>query len=128
MKRILIIDDDDQVRLMLRIMLERAGYAVMDAENGEVGVRLNRMEPADLIITDIFMPEKEGLETIRELLRDFPEAKIIAISGGGMTGALSYLSLAKSFGALHTMEKPFNQHQILTAVGELLDPVNMTTG
>jgi len=120
MKRILVIDDDDHVRKLVRDILERAGYVAIDAPNGEIGMRLYRMQPVDLIITDIFMPEKEGLETIRELLRDFPDAKIIAISGGGMTGALSYLSLAKSFGALRTLAKPFNRRELLAAVGELL--------
>lgn len=121
MKRILVIDDDDQVRAMIRQMLEKAGYSVMEAQDGEVGMKLHRHNPADLIITDIFMPEKEGLETIRELRRDFPEVKIIAISGGGMTGALSYLSLAKGFGALRTIAKPFDRQELLATVKEILD-------
>ena len=120
MKRILVIDDEDQVRKVIRHMLERAGYATIEAKDGEIGLRLHRKQPADLIITDIFMPEKEGLETIREILRDFPDAKIIAISGGGLTGALSYLNLAKSFGALRTLAKPFNRRELLTVVRELL--------
>lgn len=126
MKRILVIDDDDHVRSMIRYILERTGYEVVEAEDGEVGTRLYRTQPCDLIITDIFMPEKEGLETIRELVRDFPEVKIIAISGGGMTGALSYLALARSFGALRTIAKPFDRHELLAAVGELLGPGGQT--
>ncbi len=121
MKRILVIDDDDQVRRMIRQMLERAGYEVTDAPDGEIGVRMHRAEPVDLIITDIFMPEKEGLETIRELRRDFPDIKIIAISGGGSTGAFSYLPLAKSFGALDTISKPFDRSELLDSVKRLLD-------
>jgi CheY-like chemotaxis protein len=127
MKRILVIDDDDHVRTMLRHMLERVGYDVVEARNGEVGVRIFRAHPADLIITDIFMPEKEGLETIRELVRDFPSAKIIAISGGGISGALSYLPLARSFGALCTIAKPFDRRELLEAVRKLLGPGNNET-
>ena len=90
MALILIIDDDDQIRRVLRKTLERDGYDVADAPNGKEGIRLYRENPADLVITDIIMPEKEGIETIRELRRDFPEVKIIAISGGGRIGPDSY--------------------------------------
>ena len=120
MKRILVIDDDDQVRSLLRDMLELAGYQVVDAPNGKAGARLYRQSPTDLVITDIFMPEKEGLETIRELRQDFPEVKIIAISGGGRMGDFAYLPAAEKFGALRTFVKPFDLHQLLSAVRELL--------
>jgi DNA-binding response OmpR family regulator len=123
MKRIMIIDDNDQVRSLLREMLELADYAVADAPNGEIGARLFRQQPADLVITDIFMPEKEGLETIRELRRDFPGVKIIAISGGGSRGDLAYLPTAKKLGADRTFVKPFEMDALLTAVHELLTEV-----
>ena len=86
MARILIIDNDVQILNMLRQTLEREGYDVLKASNGKQGIRLHREEPVDLIITDIIMPEKEGIETILELKRDYPDVKIIAISGGGRTG------------------------------------------
>ncbi|MFP5212368.1 MAG: response regulator [Acidobacteriota bacterium] len=121
MKRILVIDDDKHVRQMLRLMLEHADYSVADASDGEVGLRLYREAPFDLIITDIFMPEKEGLETIRELKKDYPDVRIIAISGGGSTGKFSYLPLAKSFGALRTISKPFRKQEILAAVRDVLE-------
>ena len=120
MAGILIIDDDVQILDMLRQTLEREGYEVMDASNGRKGIRLYRKEPADLIITDIVMPEKEGLETIMELKKDFPEVKIIAISGGGQIIPDHYLDSAKLFGAIRTFAKPFEHKELLEAVQELL--------
>ncbi|MDM8524030.1 response regulator transcription factor [Desulfococcaceae bacterium HSG8] len=120
MKRILVIDDEDQVRSMLRMMLEREGYEVEDAENGEVGIRLFRKKPADVVITDILMPEKEGIETIIELRRDFPGAKIIAISGGGrLRSPEIFLKMAKKFGADRIFPKPVERDELLDAVKEL---------
>ena len=120
MARILIIDDEPQMRAMLRQMLERAGYEVMDAPDGDEGIRLYRQDQADLIIMDILMPEKEGLETIMELRNDFPDVKIFAVSGGGRRGKLNYLSYASDFGALRTFTKPFEREELLRAVEEVL--------
>lgn len=119
MARILIIDDDAQVLDMLRQTLEREGHEVMDASNGNEGIRLYRECPADLIITDIVMPEKEGIETIMELKRDFPDVKIIAISGGGRIDPEEYLRMAKGLGALRTFAKPVEREKLLGAVREL---------
>jgi CheY-like chemotaxis protein len=116
MPRILIIDDEEQVRAVFREMLERSGYEVFEAANGKEGLRLQREKSADLIITDIIMPEKEGLETIRELLRGFPEVKIIAVSGGGRIGPDQYLDVAKKLGAARTFNKPVNLKELLQAV------------
>jgi CheY-like chemotaxis protein len=120
MALILIIDDDNQFRAMLREMLERAGYEVVDAPDGKEGIKLYREKAADLIITDIVMPEKEGIETIMELRRDFPDVKIIAISGGGRLDSGQYLIMAKSLGALYTFTKPVEREKLLQAVEELL--------
>ncbi len=120
MKRILVIDDDWQMREMMHQALDRAGYDVVDAANGKIGMNIQRQGPADLVITDLIMPEKEGIETIRELRKDFPGLKIIAISGGGRAGADGYLSVAKTIGADRTLSKPFDLKQILDTVGELL--------
>ncbi len=119
-KRILVIDDEESVRFVVKEMLEFEGYEVTTASNGKVGLQLFRKKPTDLIITDIFMPEMEGLETIRELHRDFPQLKIIAMSGGGESGMLSFLSFAKRFGALRTLRKPFSREELLEVVKELL--------
>ena len=86
MKRILIIDDDFLVRDMLERLVRKACYDVETAENGVHAMRVHRENPVDLVITDIIMPEKEGLETITELRNSFPAVKIIAISGGGRIG------------------------------------------
>ena len=126
MKRILVIDDDDQVRQMLKQMLEREGYEVIDAADGKEGIRLYRNEPTDLIITDIIMPEKEGLETIRELKQDFPDIKIIAISGGGRLDPGNYLEIARKWGVGRTFAKPFDRTELLEAIQQLLDDVTVS--
>lgn len=120
MAKILIIDDEEQIRLYLRRVLEEEGHEVVEAPDGKVGLKINRKELADLIICDIFMPEKEGLGTITELRHSYPEVKIIAISGGGRMGNLDFLSTAKKLGALRTLEKPFERKELLEAVRELL--------
>jgi DNA-binding NtrC family response regulator len=106
MARILVVDDDDNIRTMLRRILERDAHDVVTAENGLVAVRQQKATPSDVIILDIIMPEKEGLETIMELRRDDPGVKIIAISGGGQLGPSRYLMLAKAMGAIFAFEKP----------------------
>lgn len=122
MARILIIDDDPLVRQVLRDWLEPRGYEVVEAENGNVGLKLFKEKPAELVITDIVMPDKEGIETIRELRRDFPEVKIIAVSGGGqlMPGA-TCLTLAEGLGVERTLAKPVNFTELSETVRELLD-------
>jgi DNA-binding response OmpR family regulator len=120
MARILVIDDDPQVQDMLKQFLERAGYEVGVAPDGNAGLILHRAHPADLIITDIVMPGKEGLETIMECRRDFPAVRIIAISGGGKIGPHDYLNTARAMGAQRTFSKPFDLQELLAAVRELL--------
>jgi DNA-binding response OmpR family regulator len=121
--RILIIDDEDQPRRMLQQVLIRAGYEVIEARDGNQGLQLFRASPTDLIITDILMPEKEGLETIIDLRREFPAIKIIAISGGGRTGNLNFLEVAKRLGAQRTLQKPFELQEMIAAVRELLQEI-----
>lgn len=118
--RILIIEDDVQIREMLRQTMEREGYEVVDAPNGKVAMKIQREKPAALIITDLIMPEKEGIETIRELRQDFQDIKIIAISGGGRIGPEEYLQMAKMLGAQRTFAKPIERKVLLDAVRELL--------
>ena len=120
MARILIIEDEELVRFTLRQILEMAGHAVLEATNGAEGIALQKGSPADLVITDIVMPEKEGVETIIELRRDYPELNIIAISGGGRIGTTEYLDVARKFGARHVFGKPFNKHELLQAIDESL--------
>ena len=120
MARILIIDDDDQVRTMLRRTLEADGHEVDEASNGTEGIANYHANPADLIITDIYMPEKEGLETIIELRRDFPDVRILAISGGSRDMDLDFLPVAAKLGAEKTLTKPIERRALLSAVHELL--------
>lgn len=120
MKHILIIDDDDQMRVMLREMLEREGYKVVEALNGKEGLKRFQAEPADLIITDLIMPEKEGIETIMELKRDSPDVNIVAISGGGRIGPGDLLHMAEKLGAQYTFSKPIARKKLLSAVKDLI--------
>ena len=120
MARILIIDDEEPFRKMLKQTLERAGYEVMDAPDGTIGTALYREKPTDLLITDMLMPEKDGIELIKELRRDFPDIKIIAMSGGGRSGNLDLLPAASVLGAHHTFMKPFNRQELLDAIRELV--------
>ncbi len=121
MARILVIDDNDEFRGLMRRWLEGAGYEVVDASNGNEGIKLYRKRPADLVITDMIMPEKEGLETMVELRRDFPDVKIIAVSGGGFEDPKNYLESAKLIGgALRTFTKPFQKEELLEAIEEIL--------
>ena len=121
MARILVIDDEPSVRELLNDMLIEEGYEVVEAVDGKAGMRLFRETPMDLVITDLIMPEKEGIETIMDLRRDFPDVKIIAISGGGIVQAEDYLGLTRNVGAHRVFEKPFGVKEILKAVRELLN-------
>lgn len=118
MVRILLIDDDDDFRRMLRTALEDDGYVVEEARNGREGLQRYVVAPTDVVITDLLMPEHEGLETIRSLRRINLQVKIIAISGG--MGHLNFLPLARTFGALRTLQKPFPLQALHDAVREVL--------
>ena len=119
MSRILIIEDDPGVRDLLRELLVRDGHEVVEAADGRAGIRLYREQGADLAITDIVMPEQEGLETIRQLRAEFPDVKIIAISGELMDD-FDPLAVAKKLGALRTFAKPFDLNGFLSEVREVL--------
>jgi len=121
MARILVIDDDNILRAIICRFLENAGHEVTEASNGRIALVMQREAPADLIITDIFMPEKEGTEFIMDMSDEFPNVKLIAISGGGNVENVDFLNLAKHLGALKTFKKPFKQADLLAAVEELLD-------
>ena len=119
--RLLVIDDDNLVRAALTDMLQTAGFEVVTASNGRLGLELMNSTPVDAIITDILMPEQEGLETIREARQRFPDIRILAISGGGAGGGeTQLLRFAESFGADQTLPKPFTGSQLVAAVRALL--------
>ena len=120
MARILVIDDEDLVRFTVEQILMSAGHVVDTAENGAAGMHRQRQFPFDLVITDIMMPEQDGIETIRALKAEFPNLPIIAISGGGRMGNLNYLEMVKNFGVSSAIPKPFTPDDILTRVNTAL--------
>jgi CheY-like chemotaxis protein len=117
---ILLIDDEKPFRNVLKQVLSTAGYEVVEAANGAEGIDRFYDNPADLIITDIIMPEKEGIETIIELKKVYPEIKLIVMSGGGWYGTDIDFDMAKKLGA-RTLDKPFALQELLDAVAELLN-------
>ena len=119
MKRILIMDDDPLVRSMLRMKLEDEGFEVEEASNGKEGVATYKLNKPDVVIIDLLMPEKEGVETIQELKHFAPDVKVIAISGGGRISAEICLSMAKNLGAKYTFAKPVENEELIQAVKEL---------
>jgi len=118
MARILVIDDEADMRALLAQTLKAAGHEVVLAAEGEEGMRLYRAEPADIVITDLYMPHQEGIETIKKLRKEFPDAVIIAMSG--KDGASALLSVAKRLGAVAVLEKPFVFEQLIVIVERLL--------
>src|SRR6202035_1815105 len=120
MTKILVIDDDALVRKSIVHLLEGADYDVQDAENGARGMALFRSEQPDLVITDIIMPEQEGIQTIIEMRKAKPDAKIIAISGSRRIGNADFLKMAQSLGAMDVVSKPFDADELLTIVENCL--------
>jgi len=120
MAAILVIDDEDLVVLMLKRLLEKAGHQVTTASNGNLGLKAFQEHNPDLVVTDLIMPEKEGIETIMELRQIQPDIKIIAISGGGGYGKPEdYLPVAKGLGADRVFSKPFDEQEFLSAIEQL---------
>ena len=120
MARILVIDDDELVRATLKSALELAQHDVVVAKDGLQGLANYQDGDFDLVVTDIIMPEKEGIETIIELRQQNPAVKIIAISGGGRTSNEIFLDVAKKFGAVDVLSKPFSPKQLLASVERAL--------
>jgi DNA-binding NtrC family response regulator len=120
MAHILVIDDDGQVRFLMERWLKKAGHTAAVAADGRAGMRMVSSERPDLVITDLFMPEEDGLEFIRKLQGLRPDLPIIAISGGMSAVSMSFLPVAEKLGAIRTFEKPVNMQELLSAVRELL--------
>src|SRR5437867_11121359 len=120
MARILVIDDEDVVRRMLRTALELQGHEVIEAKQGDEALRVQQTSPPDLVITDIIMPEKDGLEVIMALRRLAPRLKVIAMSGGGRFSQIDALETAEMLGAVATLRKPFNLYAVLETVKNVL--------
>lgn len=120
MAKILVIDDDPMVRQTLKVILASANHEVGVARDGKEGIQQCLETRPDLVITDILMPEREGIETILALRKMRPDLPIIAISGGGRVGDMNFLRVAERFGANRAFNKPFEPEDIIAAVSELL--------
>jgi len=121
MPGILIVEDDNDLRTMLKVSLNRRRFIVLEAENGKEALTHFKPSVTDLVITDLIMPEEDGLKVIMRMRELKPSIKIIAISGGGKAGPGSYLNLAKALGADAIYSKPFSVNDMITKIEELLD-------
>jgi CheY-like chemotaxis protein len=122
MTRVLIADDDPDVRETLRKVLVKHGYQVDVAADGQALLALHRKQPADVLLIDIYMPGVDGLEAMIRLESEFPAAKIIAISGGGFRDGADVLTMATRLGAVRTVAKPFTVDEVVRAVREVVGP------
>ncbi len=121
MARILVVDDEVELRTLLRKVLTRRGHDVIEAENGSMAISMvEQGEKLDLIITDIFMPDTDGIEVLRHLRAKFPELKIVVMSGGGNRVSRGYLPAATALGANHVIEKPFDPSSVGDQIEDLL--------
>ncbi len=120
MAKILVIDDEEGVRRVIGKILVRAGHDVLEAPDGKVALGLLKEEAADLVICDLFMPEMDGVEVLRQLRRDYPNLRVVAISGGAYQGRVQLLDVAKALGAVAVLGKPFQPQQLLELVNDLL--------
>jgi DNA-binding NtrC family response regulator len=121
MARFVIIDDDEDLRSVVQMILTLDGHDAEVAANADKALDMQRARPADVIITDIFMPDKDGLETIHQFRQEFPQVRIIAMSGGGeVVKTLRYLASARQLGAVQVIQKPFDGEALLAVVREVL--------
>jgi len=126
MPRILVIDDEPLIRSMVTTILARAGFSVEEASDGVVGlVKLHRYPP-DIVITDVFMPNRDGIEVVMELKRSYPTIKIIAMTGGGQMRMMKIGSTAKILGADYVLQKPFERKSLLTTVNLALGTYHLS--
>lgn len=119
MQQVLIVDDDDSLRESFRRLLEMKNLKVLEASDGAQALALLQKEPVGLVITDIFMPYQDGITTIMEIREQYPDMKIIAISGGGRLATVDYLELAKDLGAHHVFQKPFDYDELFAVIEKL---------
>lgn len=120
MPRILVIDDEQLLRSTVVTILTRGGYSVEEASDGQAGIAMFHKNPPDVVLTDIFMPNRDGIEIIKELKHSSPRTKIIAMTGGGNLGMMEIASAAKVLGADHILNKPFESESLLAAIKAVL--------
>jgi two-component system cell cycle response regulator CpdR len=121
MPGVLFVEDDKELREMLKMSLLRSGFTVMEAENGKEAIAHFKPLVTDFVVTDLIMPEEDGLKVVIKLRELKPSIKIIAISGGGKVGPGSYLNLAKALGADAIFSKPFSINDLISKIEHLLD-------
>jgi DNA-binding response OmpR family regulator len=126
--RVLVIDDNEDVRTLIELALQAEGFHVSVAANGHDGMSLLRKQIFDIVVTDILMPEKDGIETIAELRRDFPDVKIIAISGALSATGFDYLRVPIQLGAARILRKPFEIQELVSAIRELVSTIDNPDG
>lgn len=122
MARILVIDDQDSIRRVVRRALEQDGHEVFDASDGELGMEILESHSFNVVITDIFMPGQDGIVTLRQVRKRFPQVKVIVISGGDSTGMMDLREDAELLGAVKSLPKPFNAREIMDVVRSVLGP------
>ncbi len=115
-RKILVIDDEAEICDMTKLLLERAGHEVVCANNGRIAIRLLSEQPFELVITDMLMPDRDGLEVMADLRRNHPAVRIIASSGGGRISSDSYLHIARKSGAHALLPKPFTLKELLASI------------
>jgi len=120
MPRILVIDDEQLLRSTVVTILTRAGFSVEDASDGEAGIAMFHKNPPDIVLTDIFMPNRDGIEIIKELKQSSPWTKIIAMTGGGHLRMMEIAAAAQVLGADHVLDKPFDSESLLAAINAVL--------
>lgn len=121
MARILVIDDQEPIRRIVRRALEQAGHDVFDASDGEMGMQMLARHSVAVVISDIFMPGQDGILTLRQIRKQFPDVKVIVISGGDSTGILDLRRDAELLGAVKSLQKPFTAREIVDLVGSVLE-------
>lgn len=121
MPKILVVDDNDTLRTALCLSLEEMGCEVTQAANGNEALVLQQSQPADVLLTDLIMPEKEGMEVIQEFRQRYPEVTIIAMSAGGRMSARDLLKMANHLGASYTLAKPFSKDQLAETMSKVLE-------
>jgi DNA-binding response OmpR family regulator len=120
MPRILVIDDEQLLRSTVVMILTRAGFIVVEASDGQAGIAMFHKNPPDIVLTDIFMPNRDGIEIIKELKHSSPLTKIIAMTGGGKLRMMEIASAAQVLGADYVLDKPFDSESLLTAINAVL--------
>lgn len=121
LKRVLLVEDEEGLRKALAVMLTRAGYEVLQADNADFALLLLKRQPVDVVVSDILLGEKDGIEMLMEVKRHPTQPKFIAMTGGGRLAAEHYLFMAKSLGAFATLNKPFSSDELLAVLRRALD-------